>query len=68
MDIAAAETVDECIELLVIFGSGVLAVPKPRPQGRSELVAWVCADPGEIIAGPTLYVFAGLQATMRIEP
>ena len=67
MDIAATETVEERIDLLVILGSGVLAASKPGPQARSKLLAWVRAHPCEIVARPTLYVFAGLEATMRIK-
>jgi hypothetical protein len=35
MDIAATETIEERIYLVVILGSGVLVAPKPGPQARS---------------------------------
>ena len=68
MDIAATATIEERIDLLVILGSGVLVSPKPGPQARSQLLAWMCADPREIVARPAFYVFGGLQPTMRIKP
>ena len=54
MDVAAAKALEECIELLVILGPGVLPLPKPRPKVLPDLVVVVRADLSEIASGPTM--------------
>ena len=44
MGVAAAEAFEECIELLVILGLGVLALPKPGPEVLPDVVVVVRAD------------------------
>src|SRR6266516_2712397 len=44
MDRAVAQALEECIELLVVLGGGVLALPKPGPKVLSDLVVAVRAD------------------------
>ena len=38
MNVAAAKALEECIELLVILGPGVLALPKPGPKVLPDVV------------------------------
>ena len=41
MDVAAAKALEECIELLVILGAGVLALPKSGPKGLPDVAVVV---------------------------
>ena len=52
MDVAAAQALEECIELLVILGAGVLALPKPGPKVLPDLVVAVRPDLSEIVSRP----------------
>jgi hypothetical protein len=41
MDVAAAKALEECIELLVILGAGVLALPKSGSKGLPDVAVVV---------------------------
>jgi hypothetical protein len=42
--------VKECVELLVIFGAGVLAFAQPGPQILADVVVGVRADLIEVLS------------------
>src|SRR6266852_5717632 len=68
MDVAAAKALEECIELLVILGAGVLALPKPGPKVLPDVVVVVRADLSEIVSRPAVDVLGDLEVTVREEP
>src|SRR5712691_7098193 len=68
MDGAAAQALEECIELLVILRAGVLALPKPGPKVLPDVVVVVRADLSEIVSRPAVDVLGDLEVTVRVEP
>ena len=68
MNVAAAKALEERIELLVILGPGVLALPEPGPEVLPDVVVVVRADLSEIASPPAADVLGDLKVTVQEEP
>jgi hypothetical protein len=68
MGVTAAKALEECVELLVILGAGVLPLAEPGPQGFPDAAVGVRADLSEIVRGPAgVDVVGGLEVAVRVE-
>src|ERR1022692_440786 len=68
MDIAASQALEECVELLIVLGAGVLVLPKPGPESLPDLIVVVRADPREIASRPAANVLGDIEGTVQVEP